>query len=256
MTEQADRATGQAVLGKELPQVFLDYLADNEISPLIYSTSTAHNRYICICPTWQATEEDLLADFSSGVELAHESPRFYRLTRPYPSNAISSSALYRQGKIIGMDLASGMAVDALRLCPGDNVLDLCCAPGTKLTLAALLAGPTGSVTGVDISRHRLGTARSLVKKYRPPRVRLFLADGRAFDRRVFLPCREGSQTEPVRGTIDALANHGRRAFTLRQNIDASKAATTQSPFTTRFLSMRSAPMTAPSSMSSRYSPFL
>jgi hypothetical protein len=36
---------------------------------------------------------------------------------------------YRENKIFGIDLSSGLAVLALQVQPNDHVLDLCCAPG-------------------------------------------------------------------------------------------------------------------------------
>jgi 16S rRNA C967 or C1407 C5-methylase (RsmB/RsmF family) len=84
-----------------------------------------------------------------------------------------------------MDASSGFAVHLLDLKPADHLLDLCCAPGTKLVLSRSLIGSTGqgSVTGVDLSRSRLASCRSMVKKYRLSRVRLYANDGRTFDER-------------------------------------------------------------------------
>src|SRR6185436_8782330 len=53
---------------------------------------------------------------------------------------------------------------------------------------------TGTVTGVDISKHRAATCRSLLKKYRIGRARLFVTDGTTFGVRApsFLdPLRQG-----------------------------------------------------------------
>eukprot|EP00850_Spirogloea_muscicola_P020647 SM000222S06988 [mRNA] locus=s222:202507:205108:- [translate_table: standard] len=80
-----------------------------------------------------------------------------------------------------MDAASGAAVAALRLRPGDDVLDLCAAPGAKLCMIAEALGGTGSVTGVDVSAPRLAACRTMLVKYGlQHRCRLFLGDGRLF----------------------------------------------------------------------------
>jgi len=52
---------------------------------------------------------------------------------------------------------------------------LSCAPGGKLLYVADLQPPgsLGTVTGVDISRHRLSNCRSLIKKYKHDRIRLY-----------------------------------------------------------------------------------
>lgn len=44
-----------------------------------------------------------------------------------------------------------------------------------------LLGSSGSVTGVDVARHRLAASRTLVQKYNlGDRCRLFVADGTTF----------------------------------------------------------------------------
>lgn len=82
-----------------------------------------------------------------------------------------------------MDLASGIAVRIFTE-PGNarglQLLELCCAPGMKLASSSLLLGSKASYTGVDISRHRLHTAASIIKRYRCENVRLFLADATRF----------------------------------------------------------------------------
>ena len=84
-----------------------------------------------------------------------------------------------------MELTSALAIELLELEEDDDFLDLCCAPGTKLCLAASKIGNNGSVTGVDISRVRLSTAQSQVKKYKLQRIRLFNANSMEFDGRVY-----------------------------------------------------------------------
>lgn len=76
---------------------------------------------------------------------------------------------YRAGRVYGMDAASAGAVWALGPQPGEHILDLCCAPGLKLSaIADALAGGAGggSLTGVDVSRARLAVARKVAVKYR------------------------------------------------------------------------------------------
>lgn len=117
--------------------------------------------------------------------------RFYKLSNSNIKFKFSDSQLYRDGRILPMDLSSGLTIKLLEIRAEDHVLDLCCAPGGKLVLAAMIGSGigtfdtgvpelNGTVTGVDLASHRLATCRSLVKKYKVPKVRLFCADGTRF----------------------------------------------------------------------------
>ncbi|EKU22180.1 s-adenosyl-l-methionine-dependent methyltransferase domain-containing protein [Nannochloropsis gaditana CCMP526] len=92
----------------------------------------------------------------------YASESFYALP---PEFRIAQWPLYQQGKVYGMDVASGVAVWALGPRPGDNVLDLCCCPGLKLCMVAEQMHHTGTITGVDISRGRLTVCRQILVKY-------------------------------------------------------------------------------------------
>ncbi|SPQ93054.1 SAM-dependent MTase RsmB/NOP-type domain-containing protein [Plasmodiophora brassicae] len=85
---------------------------------------------------------------------------------------------YRDGRIYGVDLASGLAVDNLSLdelpsgCDeegrrGENaILDMCCAPGAKLAMICDRIGRRGVVVGLDVSEQRLRVVTNqIVDKY-------------------------------------------------------------------------------------------
>lgn len=54
-------------------------------------------------------------------------------------------------------------VDRLNLAPGARVLDVCCGSGASAIPAAVAAGPTGSVLGVDLADNLLALARDKAK---------------------------------------------------------------------------------------------
>ncbi len=62
--------------------------------------------------------------------------------------------------------------------PGEDVLDLCAAPGGKSTHAAQLVGPEGSVTAVDRNERRLGRLEDTVKRLGLANVATVVADAR------------------------------------------------------------------------------
>lgn len=155
----------------------------------------------------QPSLEDLRIAFGPSVEPVEWFPAFYRMDA---SCRLSSSELHEkgvliliesdahltksEGKIYGMDIASAVAVNALSVKPNDQVLDLCCAPGGKLCYISDLQGPTstGTVTGVDVTLHRLHVCKSVCKKYKLHKFRLFHADGTTFG--VHAPSRFGGQS--------------------------------------------------------------
>ncbi|KAL2916912.1 hypothetical protein HK105_203691 [Polyrhizophydium stewartii] len=160
----------------DLPPWFGRFLADSGIDTAEYS---AH------CPE-AAARHKALAE-SIGAELGAElvpvpwlAPDFWSLPRGV---RIATAPSFRRGLFQGMDAASGLAVRALDLGPDDQVLEICCAPGTKLScmLDQIGSSGVGTATGVDSSEERLAVARSLVRKHGHDRVRLFLGDGTDFD---------------------------------------------------------------------------
>ena len=86
--------------------------------------------------------------------------RFFTLPVDFPLN---SHELFKSGKIVGMDAASVAAVWALQVGPDHSCLDLCCAPGMKLSLIADLCGES-RVVGTDINEHRLDVCYNLLTK--------------------------------------------------------------------------------------------
>ncbi|TYI41038.1 hypothetical protein ES332_A02G206200v1 [Gossypium tomentosum] len=161
-----------------LPEAFLSFLQANGIDPSIYIASDSTPRYLRLKPGSEAEIEGIEAEIKCKLEKVNWLPGFYSLP---PDILIANSKSYLDGKIYGIDAASGAAVSVLNISPGDHVLDLCAAPGAKLCMMLDLLGDSGSVTGVDVARHRLAACRTMLQKYSlGDRCRLFVADGTTF----------------------------------------------------------------------------
>ncbi|KAL8143450.1 hypothetical protein V2J09_016482 [Rumex salicifolius] len=161
-----------------LPDAFLEFLKENSLDPSIYTCTDTIPRYIRLKPGNEKQIEEIEAEISCKLNEVGWLPSFYSLP---PYSQIASSKAYQEGKIYGIDAASGAAVLALDISPGDHILDLCAAPGAKLCMLLDFLGDSGSVTGVDIARHRLAACRTMVQKYGiGERCRLFVADGATF----------------------------------------------------------------------------
>ncbi|KAK6141220.1 hypothetical protein DH2020_025017 [Rehmannia glutinosa] len=161
-----------------LPEAFLDFLNKNGLDPSIYVSAHSTPRYIRLKPGCQAQLPEIEAEIKCKLKEVCWLPDFYYLP---PDVRIASTKAYQEGKIYGIDAASAAAVLALGISPGDHALDLCAAPGAKLCMILDLLGCSGSVTGVDVARHRLAASRTMLQKYAlGDRCRLFVADGTTF----------------------------------------------------------------------------
>jgi hypothetical protein len=95
--------------------------------------------------------------------------------------------------------------------------------GAKLCMISNIIGSegTGTVTGVDISPHRVATCRSLVKRYKvAERVRLFNADGTTF--KVYAPSRLGARV--IREENGDNSDRKRQQISQEQTAKSSKPA--------------------------------
>ena len=173
----------------DLPNSFSDYLESCPFTADEYKVILAvqEERYVRIrdpsldipgiaehmcCAAGDILEVQWLQDFSK----AHSKLRLFRV--PETAN-IRKSSLYDTGVVFGIDASSLAAVWALGPQQGDHVLELCCAPGTKLCCLADIC----FVTGVDCSEQRLTVARSQVKrcKVQESVKGLWLADGQTWN---------------------------------------------------------------------------
>ncbi|XP_059641141.1 multisite-specific tRNA:(cytosine-C(5))-methyltransferase trm4b [Cornus florida] len=191
----------EAASNLSLPDAFLDFLSENGLDPSIYTTSDSTPRYIRLKPGCEAYLEEIEAEIKCKIEKVAWLPNFYSLP---PDIQIAKSKAYQEGKMYGIDAASGAAVLALNISSGDHILDLCAAPGAKLCMILDLLGCSGSVTGVDVARHRLAACRTMLQKYAlGDHCRLFVADGTTFS---LLPVRVHSDSKTCESVLEEKAD--------------------------------------------------
>ncbi|XP_047317206.1 uncharacterized protein LOC124920696 [Impatiens glandulifera] len=169
---------GQAAANLTLPEALLDFLDDNGIDSSIYKLNDSIPRYIRLKPGRESLIKEIETEINHELKGVDWLPNFFSLP---PDVQIAKTKAYKEGKIYGIDAASGAAVSALSISPGDHILDLCSAPGAKLCMMLDLLGGSGSVTGVDVARHRLAACRTMLLKYGiGDHCRLFVANGTKF----------------------------------------------------------------------------
>lgn len=141
------------------PAEFTNFLKEHSISPDIYST--APQKYFCCLDDISG----ILQEFPKAERLDWAT-NFFVL----PSDtSVAHTTAFRTGKILPMDPSSWLAVENLSLQPGEHVLDLCCAPGTKLALISKAVCPVendieGSTVSVDIPKKRPVTGVDILKR--------------------------------------------------------------------------------------------
>ncbi|KAI8578845.1 hypothetical protein K450DRAFT_244795 [Umbelopsis ramanniana AG] len=222
-----------------LPPSFNEFLKINDVDPVIYTVKDLP-RFVrwntrfpkSELPSAEELQQQLRARKVSpvkgvegffGIQLGENLPDSESESDTMQNTRIVDIPAYRENKIFGIDLSSGLAVLALQVQPNDHVLDLCCAPGAKLCMISNIIGSegTGTVTGVDISPHRVATCRSLVKRYQvAERVRLFNADGTTF--KVYAPSRLGARV--IREADGENPDRKRQQISQGQTAESSKPA--------------------------------
>ncbi|KAG8086729.1 hypothetical protein GUJ93_ZPchr0010g7955 [Zizania palustris] len=228
----ADDARSALASLPPLPAAFLEFLRENGLDPAMYSMADTIPRYIRLKPGMEPQIPEIESELKCRLDKVSWLPDFYAIP---PEVHIAGSKAYQQGKIYGIDAASGAAILALDVKPGDHVLDLCAAPGAKLCMLADMLGGTGSLTGVDVAKHRLAACRTMLQKYSlGDRCRLFVADGTSFS---ILPV--NSSLDSGEGSTD-LKNNGntfsewtsKRSWKDRQKSKKAKIAGSPQPTST------------------------
>ncbi|XP_031493247.1 uncharacterized protein LOC116259526 [Nymphaea colorata] len=158
----------------------------------IYSDPAIRNKDLKLKAGSETLLADVEAELGCKLENVNWLPGFFAIASQIQ---IARSKVYCEGKIYVIDAASGAAVTALNVLPGDHILDLCAAPVAKLCMLAELLGSSGSLTGVDIAKSRLAACRTMLQKYAlGGRCRLFVADGTTFS---LLPLGTCTENQPV-----------------------------------------------------------
>jgi 16S rRNA (cytosine967-C5)-methyltransferase len=115
---------------------------------------------------------DQLTAAGMEVQPSKIAPNSWRVSGHQPSML---RQLTSAGLIYLQDEASQLVAHYLNAQPADRVLDLCAAPGSKITLIGALA-PRATIVGVDLYEHRLRTLRELAAIQGDGSIHLAVAD--------------------------------------------------------------------------------
>lgn len=97
------------------------------------------------------------------------------------SGNIADTTYFKEGKVTIQDESSQLVAPLLAPKPGDIVLDMCCAPGSKTTHLSALMNNTGTIIACDIFEHKLHLVRHNAKRMQATNITCLLQDATTLD---------------------------------------------------------------------------
>jgi 16S rRNA (cytosine967-C5)-methyltransferase len=104
-----------------------------------------------------------------------ELPEALVLDEPFD---VEGSDLFAEGGITPQSRGSMLVARTLDPQPGEAVLDMCAAPGTKTTHAAALMSGKGQITAIEVNSSRLDELRAYCERMHATSVEVILEDAR------------------------------------------------------------------------------
>ncbi len=114
---------------------------------------------------------------SSGTEVVPLSENKNAFVLSGVSDLTSLSA-FREGFFYVSDLSSQAVVDSAGIKPGDEILDICAAPGGKSVTAAILTGDKGKVVSCDLTPRKVLLIEENIKRLKLTNVEALLNDAK------------------------------------------------------------------------------
>lgn len=111
----------------------------------------------------EAAMKDELSGHGISVDNIPDSESFYKIIEG--GSALFSTNVFKEGLVSIQDRAAGAIVEVLDPQPGETVLDVCAAPGTKSLYIAEKVGKTGKVYASDADEERVNKGRRDVSRH-------------------------------------------------------------------------------------------
>jgi 16S rRNA (cytosine967-C5)-methyltransferase len=126
------------------------------------------------------TPTDAIAEQVSGSRRDPDLPEALVLDKPFD---VEGSDLFEQGTITPQSRASMLVARTLDPQPGERVLDMAAAPGTKTTHAAALMSGKGQITAIELNSSRADELRANCARMSASSVEVIVQDARTVNGR-------------------------------------------------------------------------
>ena len=111
----------------------------------------------------------------NGIRSQEYSSSFLKLD--HGLGKVLKTDLFKTGKISIQDPASAAIVDSMDAKPGDNILDVCAAPGTKALYLSNIVGEKGSILASDLIPERVKSGKDDMKRHGQNNIKWSVKDG-------------------------------------------------------------------------------
>jgi 16S rRNA (cytosine967-C5)-methyltransferase len=150
---------------------------EREAFALMQANNKRPEYYLRVNNLKTQTENFILRLEKAGVEFEDDGrlPGYFRVKT---LGDIRSKGWFEKGICQVQDLAAGLAPHVLNPQSGENVYDLCAAPGTKTIVMADLMKNEGSITAIDQNSERITLIAQNAEAYKADNVKVMRADVR------------------------------------------------------------------------------
>ena len=157
-----------------LVKTLLDNLNRDETIQLLNANN--QNRIYYIRPNRLYDESESVFESLEHVKLQQDSevPEISRVL--HGIDAVVTSKLFKDGRVIIQDKGSVMAVNALRPQPGEKIWDACAAPGMKTQLISERMLGEGQIVASDVYENRVKSAIEYSKHLKAHNIRWIRSD--------------------------------------------------------------------------------
>lgn len=150
---------------------------EREAFALMQANNKRPDYYLRVNNLKTQTENFILRMEKSGIEFEDDGrlPGYFRVKT---LSEVRAKGWFEKGLCQVQDLAAGIAPHLLNPQPGESVVDLCAAPGTKTIVMADLMKNEGTISAIDQDGERITLIAQNAEAYKADNVKVMRADAR------------------------------------------------------------------------------